>query len=147
MQLTGVYEFGAPVERVWAVLMDTTAIASCLPGCRELRDLGEDRYQAELAVVVAAITGNYGATIAIEDKVPPRSYRLSMQGTGRTGFVKGAATIALEPVANGTAVHVDANADVGGAIARVGQRLIEGVARTTMNRFFACLAARLQIGT
>ena len=147
MQLKGVYEFAAPAERVWAVLMDTTAIAACLPGCRELRDLGEDRYQAELMVVVAAITGNYGATIAIEDKMPPRSYRLAMQGTGRTGFVKGAATIALEPVANGTTVHVDANADVGGAIARVGQRLVEGVARTTMNRFFACLAARLQTGT
>ena len=145
MQLTGNYEFAAPVERVWDLLMDTTAIAACLPGCRELRDLGEDRYQAELVVVVAAITGNYGATIAIEDKVPPRSYRLVVQGTGRTGFVKGVATMTLEAVANGTAVHVDANADVGGAIARVGQRLVEGVARTTMNRFFACLASRLQI--
>jgi carbon monoxide dehydrogenase subunit G len=143
MQLTGNYEFAAPIERVWDLLMDTTAIAACLPGCRELRDLGEDRYQAELVVVVAAITGNYGATIAIEDKVPPRSYRLVVQGTGRTGFVKGVATMTLEAVANGTAVHVDANADVGGAIARVGQRLIEGVARATMNRFFACLASRL----
>ena len=104
MQLKGVYEFAAPVERVWAVLMDTTAIASCLPGCRELRDLGEDRYQAELVVVVAAITGNYGATIAIEDKVPPRSYRLVVQGTGRTGFVKGTTTLTLEAVANGTAL-------------------------------------------
>ena len=147
MQLTGNYEFAAPIERVWDLLMDTTAIAGCLPGCRELRDLGEDRYQAELVVVVAAITGNYGATIAIEDKVPPRSYRLVVQGTGRTGFIKGAATMTLEVVADGTAVHVDANADVGGAIARVGQRLIEGVARTTMNRFFACLASRLQIVT
>jgi len=143
MKLTGVYEFGAPVERVWDLLMDTGAIAACLPGCRELRDLGEDRYQAELVVVVAAITGNYGATVAIEDKVPPRSYRLVVQGTGRTGFVKGGATITLEAAANGTSVQVDANADVGGAIARVGQRLIEGVARTTMNRFFACLGSRL----
>ena len=144
MQLTGTYDFAAPPERVWDLLMDTTAIAGCLPGCRELRDLGEDRYQAELVVVVAAMTGNYGATIAIEDKAPPRSYRLVIQGTGRTGFIKGASTIRLESVANGTSVHVEANADVGGAIARVGQRLIEGVARTTMNRFFACLASRLQ---
>lgn len=145
MQLTGHYEFAAPAERVWDLLMDTTAIAGCLPGCRELRDLGEDRYQAELVVVVAAITGNYGATIAIEDKTPPHSYRLAMQGTGRTGFVKGNASVRLEPSGTGTSVHVDANADVGGAIARVGQRLIEGVARTTMNRFFACLASRLSV--
>jgi len=144
MQLTGTYEFPAPIERVWDLLMDTTAIAGCLPGCRELRDLGEDRYQAELVVVVAAITGNYGATIAIEDKTPPHSYRLVVQGTGRTGFVKGDTSITLEPTAAGTSVHVVAHADVGGAIARVGQRLIEGVARTTMNRFFACLASRLK---
>jgi carbon monoxide dehydrogenase subunit G len=144
MQLTGNYEFAAPIERVWDLLMDTTAIAGCLPGCRELRDLGEDRYQAELVVVVAAITGNYGATIAIEDKTPPHSYRLVVQGTGRTGFVKGDTSVRLEPTATGTSVQVVANADVGGAIARVGQRLIEGVARTTMNRFFACLASRLK---
>ena len=143
MQLTGTYEFAAPPDRVWALLMDTTAIAGCLPGCRELRDLGEDRYQAELVVVVAAITGNYGATIAIEDKTPPHSYRLVVQGTGRTGFVKGNTAIRLEPATTGTLVHVEASADVGGPVARVGQRLIEGVARTTMNRFFACLASKL----
>ena len=144
MHLTGTYEFAAPVERVWDLLMDTKAIAACLPGCRELRDLGEDRYQAELVVAVAAITGNYGATIAIEDKAPPRSYRLVVQGTGRTGFVKGEATIALQPGATGTTVQVASNAEVGGMVARVGQRLIEGVARTTMNRFFACLEAKLR---
>src|SRR5262245_40893858 len=135
MQLTEVYEFAAPIERVWDLLMDTTAIAACLPGCRELRDLGEDRYQAELVVAVAAITGNYGATVAIEDKVRPSSYRLVFQGSGRTGFVKGGATVSLSPSVGGTTVRVEANADVGGVVARVGQRLMEGVARTTMNRF------------
>jgi carbon monoxide dehydrogenase subunit G len=145
MQLTGVYEFAAPIERVWDLLMDTTAIAACLPGCRELRDLGEDRYHAELAVAVAAITGNYGATVAIEDKVRPSSYRLVFQGSGRTGFVKGDTTVSLSPSAGGTTVRVEANADVGGAVARVGQRLIEGVARTTMNRFFGCLEGQLKV--
>jgi carbon monoxide dehydrogenase subunit G len=144
MQLTGVYEFAAPIERVWDLLMDTTAIAACLPGCRELRDLGEDRYQAELVVAVAAITGNYGATVAIEDKVRPSSYRLVVQGSGRTGFVKGEAAITLQPTATGTTVHVNADADVGGVVARVGQRLIEGVAGTTMNRFFGCLESKLR---
>ena len=143
MQLTGRYVFEAPVNRVWDLLMDAPSIEACLPGCRELRDLGEDRYQAELVIAVAAITGNYGATIAVEDKVPGQSYRLVVQGTGRSGFVKGTATMRLEPVPEGTAVNVDATADVGGTIARLGQRLVEGVARTTMNRFFACLQSRL----
>jgi uncharacterized protein len=143
MQISGSYVFEAPVERVWQLLMDTTAIAGCLPGCRELRDLGEDRYHAELVVAVAAITGNYGATVAIENKTPPRSYRLAVQGTGRSGFVKGHADVILEPVSEGTRVNVAASADIGGAVARVGQRLLEGVARTMMNRFFACLREKV----
>jgi carbon monoxide dehydrogenase subunit G len=76
--------------------------------------------------------------------VPPRSYRLVVQGSGRTGFVKGGAAITLEPSATGTTVHVVSNAEVGGIVARVGQRLIEGVATTTMNRFFACLESKLE---
>jgi uncharacterized protein len=143
MKLTGSYPFEAPVERVWDLLMDTTAIAACLPGCRELRDLGEDRYQAELVIAVAAITGNYGATVAIEEKLPPWSYRLVVQGTGRSGFVKGIAMVTLQATPAGTAVNVEANADVGGPVARVGQRLLEGVGRSMMNRFFACLGSRL----
>ena len=123
--------------------MDTRVVASCVPGCRELRDLGEDRYQAELVVTIAAITGNYGATIGIEEKNPPTSYRLVMQGTGRTGFVRGSASIALSPQDERTVVDVSATADVGGAVARVGQRLLEGVGRMMMDRFFNCLQSKL----
>jgi len=143
MQISGSYVFNAPVERVWDLLMDTKAIAGCLPGCRELRDLGEDRYQAELVIAIAAITGNYDATVAIESKMRPRSYRLVVQGTGRAGFVKGTADVTLEPAETATTVNVSAHADVGGAVARVGQRLLEGVGRTMMNRFFACLSEKV----
>lgn len=146
MRIESTYTFDAPVARVWDLLMDTKAIAGCLPGCRELRDLGEDRYQAELVVAVAAITGNYGATVAILDKVPPRSYRMVVEGTGRSGFVRGQADVVLDAGADGTVVTVAANGDVGGAVARVGQRLIEGVGRTMMNRFFACLQTRISSG-
>ncbi len=143
MQINARYVVEAPIDRVWDLLMDPTAIAACLPGCQEMRDLGEDRYQAELVVALAAITGNYDATVAIEEKVPPRSYRLVVQGSGRSGFVKGRATVTLEPVETGTAVAIDATGQVGGLIARVGQRLLDGVARSMMNKFFACMAARL----
>ena len=123
--------------------MDTRVVGGCIPGCRELRDLGEDRYQAELVVAVAAITGNYGATIGIEDKIPPTSYRLVVQGTGRTGFVRGEASIVLSALDDRTNVEVTAKADVGGVIARVGQRLLEGVGRMMMDRFFDCLRSKL----
>jgi uncharacterized protein len=143
MHINGTYTFKAPADRVWDVLMDTKAIAGCLPGCRELQPIGEDRYKADLVIAVAAITGDYSAEVSIEDQTPPHSYRLVVRGSGRPGFVNGTARVTLEPTDGGTAVNVDADADVGGAVARIGQRLIEGVARTTMNRFFACLSARL----
>jgi len=143
MDLKSSYIFDAPQLRVWDLLMDTRSVASCIPGCRELRDLGEDRYQAELVIAIAAITGNYGATIGIENKTPPSSYRLVVQGTGRTGFVKGEADIALSPVDIRTQVDVAVKAEVGGPIARVGQRLLEGVGRMMMDRFFACLQSKL----
>ncbi len=123
--------------------MDSNAIAACLPGCRELRPIGDDRYQADLTIGVAAVSGSFAATIALLDKVPPHSYRLTVEATGKPGFARGSAAIVLTPEEGGTAVTVTAQAEVGGLIARVGQRMIEGVARMTMDRFYGCLVKRL----
>jgi hypothetical protein len=143
MDITATYVFDAPVEQVWTLLMDTGVIAECLPGCTGLRPLGGDRYEAELAVAVAAISGNFKGTITLTDKVAPVSYRLLVEGSGRPGFVKGDARIELVPDGEKTKVQIASRAEVGGTVARVGQRLLEGVARMTMDRFYACLMARL----
>ena len=143
MEITGSYTFDGSVDAVWALLMDTAAIAGCVPGCRELRPDGEDRYRAELSVPIAAITGQFDATIALEDKTPPRSYRLVVQATGRPGFVKGHAVISLAAREQQTVVDVRAAADVGGAAARIGQRFLEGAARMMMDRFFDCMRKKL----
>ena len=142
MDLTATYEFNAPVQQVWDLLMDTTVVGNCLPGCRGLQPVGDDRYQLDLGVAVAAISGDFKGTVALEDKVAPQSYRLAVEGSGRPGFVKGHALVRLEAVDPGTRVHVAAHAEVGGTIARVGQRLLESVARATMDRFYGCLAER-----
>jgi carbon monoxide dehydrogenase subunit G len=97
----------------------------------------------ELSVAVAAIAGSFKGTVALTEKLPPHSYKLVVEGTGRQGFVKGEARIALKPDGDRTQVQVEAQADVGGMIARVGQRLLEGVARMTMDRFYGCLAEQL----
>jgi hypothetical protein len=144
MDITATYVFDAPAERVWALMMDTRAIAECLPGCRGLHPLGADRYEAELSIAVAAISGNFKGTVALADKVPPLSYRLILDGTGRPGFVKGEARIVLAPEGEKTTVQIASHADVGGTIARVGQRLLEGVARMTMDRFYGCLMTRVK---
>ena len=142
MELKATYTFNAPIDRVWAVLMDTDAIGACLPGSRGLRPVGEDRHEVELGLAVGAIAGDFKATVSLQDKEPPRAYTLAVEGTGRHGTVKGGARITLEADGDRTRVNVDAHAHVGGIIARVGQRLLEGVGRATMDRFCACLQKR-----
>ena len=144
MQITANYTFKAPVTAVWELLMNTDAIAGCLPGCRGFRPLGGDRYEAELTAGVAAVSGDFKATIALVDKNAPHSYKLQVDASGRPGFVKGEAFVTLAPNGDHTTVAIAATADAGGVIARVGQRLIEGVARMSMDRFFGCLATKLE---
>ena len=146
MELSGTYEIHAPVERAWDLLMDTDAIGRCLPGCRGLKPVGPDRYEVELGVTVAAIAGSFKGTVALENKAPPNSYTLVVDGSGRQGFIKGRARVTLGPDGDRTRVQIAASAEVGGMIARVGQRLLEGVARTMMDRFYACLAKQVEQG-
>jgi len=104
--------------------------------------MGDDRYHAEMTIGVAAVSGAFTSTVTLSDQKPPESYRLTVDATGKPGFARGSAAIVLKPTAAGTEVEVVATAEVGGLIARVGQRLIDGVARMTMDRFFGCLASR-----
>src|SRR5687768_16128573 len=106
MDLNATYTFGAPVEKTWELLMDTNIIGSCLPGCRGLQPLGNDRYDVELGVTVAAIAGTFKGIVALEEQNPPKSYRLVIEGTGRQGFVKGHARVTLAPEGDRTLVHI-----------------------------------------
>jgi uncharacterized protein len=144
MDIFSSYTFNAPPDRVWDVLMDPDAISSCIPGCNRFEPDGEDRYKVTLTVALAAITGTYNGTVEMTEKTPLRSYRLVMEGQGRPGFVKGTSVIALRPDGAATAVDVSGAVHTGGPIARLGQRLIGGVAKMIMDRFFACLKARIE---
>lgn len=145
MDIKGTYTFDAPISAIWELLMDPAAIAACIPGCQELSPLGEDRYRAVLVVPVSAITGNYTGTITVADKVLLRSYRLTVEGSGRGGFVRGESAIALTDLGEQTRLDITGQVQVGGAIARVGQRLLEGVSRMLMDQFYACLGRKAAI--
>ena len=95
-----------------------------------------------LTVGLAAITGTYNGTVVLADITPLTSYRLIVEGQGRPGFVKGSSVIALRAVGATTAVDVSGAVHTGGPIARVGQRLIGGVAKMMLDRFFACLQSK-----
>ena len=144
MTLEGSYTIAAPRARVWALLMDPQAIASCVPGSEAFEPLGGDKYKVRMTAGVAAITGTFEGTVALADQVAPESYRLVMEGSGAPGFVNGDARITLrESGAAATTVEVAAEVEVGGTIARVGQRLLGSVSKMMLDRFFACMSGKL----
>jgi carbon monoxide dehydrogenase subunit G len=123
--------------------MDTDRIAACIPGCDRLEPLGENRYRAQLTVSLAAVSGAFDGTVAMIDQQPPASYRLVVEGKGPGGFVSGDSTVTLAGLGAGTVVTVDGRVQIGGAIARVGQRILSSVSKLMMDRFFECLRGKL----
>jgi carbon monoxide dehydrogenase subunit G len=143
MDVTGSYAFNAKPQRVWDLMLDPTTIASCIPGCETLEPVGPDRYRAKITIGLAAITGTYEGTVVITEKVEPSSYRLEVEGQGKPGFVKGNAALVLRAEGGATVVDVTGTVQTGGAIARLGQRLIGAAAKMMQDRFFACLQGKL----
>lgn len=143
IELSRTYSFNAPQQHVWDLLMDTTALASCIPGCESLEpDLSQPhRYRIRLAVKLAAVMGTYDGSVELIDLAPIQSYRLVAEGQGRPGFVKGKAAVGLASDGGATTLTVNGEVVAGGAIARVGQRLIQSAARMMMDRFFNRLKA------
>ena len=139
MKVSGSYAFDLPAQKVWEALTDPAVLAGCIPGCSGLEPVGENQYQASLSVGVGPVRGSYNARVSILDMVPPESYRLVVEGNGPTGFASGEATIKLVDQGNRTTVEVDSDAQVGGTVARVGQRLMGSVAKMMMDQLFTCL--------
>ena len=141
MEVSATYTFDAPRQRVWDLLTDPEVIAGCLPGCEAMEPTGDDTYRSILTIGIATITGRYEGAVRMTDKDEPAGYTLVVEGKGKPGFVNGSAHVALAEADGGgrTSVAVTGMAQVGGTIARVGQRLLGGVSKMMMDRFFACL--------
>ena len=146
IEISRSYTFDAPAERVWSLLMDTDVLASCIMGCEGLEPDGvtENRYVIKLVVKLAAVMGSYNGSVQLVDVAPMLSYGLLAEGNGRPGFVKGKAAITLSPEGGSTVLTVKGEAQAGGAIARVGQRLLGSAARLMMDRFFKCLKRKAE---
>ena len=142
-EISRTYTFNAPPDRVWQLLMDTKVLASCIPGCERLEPdpSAEHRYRVKLAVKLAAVMGTYDGSVQLVDIQPAKSYGLVAEGRGLPGFVNGKASIALSSADNKTMLNVAGEVNAGGAIARVGQRLITSAARMMMDRFFESIKA------
>src|SRR5262249_37870228 len=143
IEIARTYTFAAPADRVWQVLMDTEAFSSCIPGCEGLEPDKEtpNRYAIRLSVKLAAMMGASDGSGQLVDIVPQQSYGLLVEGRGHAGFIKGKAAIGLESSLDATTLSVTGEVQTGGAIARLGQRLIKSAACLMMDRFFRRLRA------
>ena len=139
MEISAKYVFDAPAAKVWDTLMNPAALASCMPGCESLEPAGDNEYQAVVNVGVGPVRGRYTAKIAITEANPHQSYRLAIGGSGSIGFANGDSLVTLEEQDGKTTVQVISQAQAGGTVARVGQRMMESVAKNLLDRFFTCL--------
>ncbi len=139
MNVIGTYLFNIPAAQVWDHLMDPQVLAGCIPGCQGLEPTGEGEYQAVINVGVGPVRGRYNAKVMLQDQEPPKSYRLVIEGSGSIGFANGEAQVTLVEEDGRTTVSVDSDAQVGGTVARVGQRMMGSVAKGMLDRFFGCL--------
>ena len=136
MKIEGSADIPAPRDKVWAAFLDPEILAQALPGCEKLEAIGPNEYKATMKIGVAAIKGTFEGKVKLSDLEPPNRYRMAVEGSGGPGFVRGAAGMQLYDVNRGTKVSYDADVQVGGLIASVGQRMLGGVTKMMLDQFF-----------
>jgi carbon monoxide dehydrogenase subunit G len=133
--------------QVWQLLTDPARLEGLLPGAEKLEAAGPDRYKVAVKFGIAAITGKYAGAVEITEKDEPSSLRMKIEGKGAPGFMRGEGRLELHEKSGGTEVRYAGDAQVGGVIASVGQRMIEAAAKKIIQQFFDSAAAALRAGT
>jgi hypothetical protein len=140
LKISGNYTLAAPREKVYALMQDPVVLARAIPGCEGLEKIGDDEYRMKMKMALASFSGAFEGKVRITDQAPPASFRLVVEGAGKLGFMKGDGLLKLSASGEGTEVAYEGDAQVGGTMAAVGQRLIDGTARMMIKRFFDKLA-------
>jgi uncharacterized protein len=137
VQQTGEYRIAAAREKVWLALNDPEVLAQCIEGCQSMTKVAEDAYTTSIKAKVGPVSATFSADLNLSDLNPPSSYTLngSVKG-GAAGFGKGAARVSLVEDGSATILRYQVDANVGGKLAQVGSRLIDGAARKMADDFF-----------
>jgi carbon monoxide dehydrogenase subunit G len=145
MDLTGEYRIPAPRETVWAALNNPDILKACIPGCEELNKTSDTEFVARVVAKIGPVKAGFNGKVTLSDLDPPNGYTIAGEGQGgAAGFAKGGAKVRLEPVDGGSAtmLHYAADAQIGGKLAQIGSRLVEGSARKLADEFFAAFATQ-----
>lgn len=131
MKLAGSHRLAHPRPVVWDALMDPDVLSRTLPGCERLETTGDGAFSGALTVAIGPVRGQFEGTLEMTDLQPPERYHMKLAGQGASGFLTGEGEVRLEEADGGaaTVVHYDLDAQVGGRIAGVGQRLLDSSAK------------------
>lgn len=130
MKIAGEYLFGSRREAVWAALLDPEMLARTLPGCESLKRVGENQYSGALNVAIGPVKGQFQGTLTLSGMRPLEGYHLRLEGSGPAGFMNGEGEIRLREDGERTLLVYDLDAQVGGRVAGVGQRLLDSSANS-----------------
>ena len=145
MVMTGEVQLPASREVVWAKLNDAEVLKACIPGCESLELLGPNEFQAVATNKIGPVKARFKGKVRLTDLDPPNGYRISGEGEGGVaGFAKGGATVALTEKDGGTLLSYNVEAQIGGKLAQLGQRLVNGAAKKLADDFFTKFAAAVK---
>jgi uncharacterized protein len=147
MKIEGSHDIPVPRSKVWDAFLNPDQLRQAIPGCEKLEALGNDEYRATMKVGVGPVKGTFEGRVKISDKQPPDSYRMAVEGSGGPGFVRGETLITLTDAEGGTRVKYDADVQVGGLIAGVGQRMLGGASKMMADQFFGRMSQLLTQGS
>ena len=133
----------ASAQQVWDMLLDPNTLAAVIPGCHGVEKISDTHFHADVTIGIGPVKGRYRAEVKLSDLDPPKSVTLAGRAEGGLGFGNGEGRITLRPAPNGgTAIHYVYEAGIGGKVASIGGRLLDGAAKVIIGQFFAALARK-----
>jgi carbon monoxide dehydrogenase subunit G len=141
LKISGTAKLPFGPDRAYALMQDPVVLAKAITGCDSLEKIGEDEYRLKMKMVLASLSGVFEGKVRLTEPNPPTSFRMVVEGSGKIGFMKGEGLLTLATVDDGTEVSYDGDAQIGGTMAAVGNRMIDMTARMLIKRFFEKLAA------
>ncbi len=146
MDMTGEYRIAAPRQKVWEALNNPEVLKAAIPGCESLEKLSDTEMAGKVAAKVGPVSAHFSGKVTLSELDPPNGYRISGEGTGgAAGFAKGGATVHLADDGAGTLLTYKVDAQIGGKLAQIGSRLIDGTARKMADEFFSRFAAAVAV--
>ena len=140
MDMSGTQRIEAPREKVYGALNDTEVLRQCIPGCQTIEKISDDELKATVRLKIGPMKVSFNGKVTLSDLDPPQGYTIAGEGSGGVaGHAKGSASVKLEADGEATDLSYTVKADIGGKIAQLGSRLIDGTAKKLAAEFFSRL--------